>query len=259
MARTHDRLNTRFGKLVERADGRDFPYYNGQPVEVATWKWLVIIAACVLGFVALTTIPQPNNVAALIPRILFPAIPLAVFIALTGRYWTAIFRRLHAADWLNMVAFWILNLVVTLIVGAIVAAVFGANANTATDGLAAGGPVDITAFFVGTGIQLFGEEIFTILPFLAIMYLLHTKAGLGRKSSIILAWLITAAWFGAAHLPTYGWNFAQAFLIIGAARLVLTLAFIRTKNIAVSTGAHILNDWSGFAFALVTAAAISAS
>ena len=49
MTRTDDRLNTRFGKLIERADGRDFPYYNGQPVEVATWKWLVTIAACALG------------------------------------------------------------------------------------------------------------------------------------------------------------------------------------------------------------------
>jgi membrane protease YdiL (CAAX protease family) len=34
----------------------------------------------------------------------------------------------------------------------------------------------------------------------------------------------------------------QALVGIGAARLVLTLAYIRTKNIAVSTGAHILND-----------------
>ncbi|UFS58822.1 CPBP family intramembrane glutamic endopeptidase [Subtercola endophyticus] len=39
---------------------------------------------------------------------------------------------------------------------------------------------------------------------------------------------------------------------IGVARLVLTLAFIRTKNILVSTGAHILNDWGGFTFALLT-------
>lgn len=60
--------------------------------------------------------------------------------------------------------------------------------------------------------------------------------------AVLIAWLATAIWFGAAHLPTYGWNSAQAFLTIGVARLVLTLAYLRTKNIAVSTSAHIIND-----------------
>ena len=90
--------------------------------------------ACVVGLFALTTLPRPTNVAALIPRVLFPAIMLAAFIAMTGR-------------------------------------------------------------------------------------------------------------------------FAQALIGIGAARLVLTLAFIRTKNIGVSTGAHILNDWVGFTFVILSAAA----
>ena len=66
-----------------------------------------------------------------------------------------------------------------------------------------------------------------------------------------LAWLISAVWFGAAHLPTYGWNLAQAMIVIGGARLVLSLAFIRSKNLWVSAGAHILNDWSIFTVALI--------
>ncbi|WP_051388729.1 CPBP family intramembrane glutamic endopeptidase [Arthrobacter sp. 35W] len=245
----------RFGRLIERNDGRDFPYYDGEPVEVAAWKWGVVILACVAGFSALIFYPAANDLQALVPRILFPAIPLAVFIGFTGRYWKALFKKLTGVDYLNMVVFWLLNLAVSAIVGIIVMNVFGANANPATDGTAAGGPFDIAAFYVGTGIQLLGEEIFTLLPFLAVMYLLFTKAKLSRNTSVILAWLVTAVWFGAAHLPTYGWNVAQALLIIGSARLVLTLAYIRTKNILVSTGAHILNDWVIFTFTLVAAGA----
>ncbi|MGO4807736.1 CPBP family intramembrane glutamic endopeptidase [Arthrobacter sp. 2MCAF15] len=245
----------RFGRLIERADGRDFPYYDGEPVDVAGWKWGLIVLACVVGFSALIFYPATNDLQSLVPRILFPAIPLTVFIGFTGRYWKALFNRLTGVDYLNMVVFWLLNLVVTSGVGLIVMALFGANANPATNGLIDGGPLQIVAFYAGTGIQLFGEEIFTILPFLAVMYLLFTKAKLSRKTSVILAWLITAAWFGAAHLPTYGWNFAQAFLVIGAARLVLTLAYMRTKNILVSTGAHVLNDWTTFTIALVAAGA----
>ena len=254
---TRQEGNQRFGRLIERADGRDFPYYNGEPVEVAGWKWGVIIVACAAGMATLMFYPAANDLQSLIPRILFPAIPLAVFIAFTGRYWKSLFKKLTGVDYLNMVVFWLLNLAVTGVVGIIVAAIFGANSNPATGGVLEGGTANIVAFYVGTGIQLFGEEIFTILPFLAITYLLFTKAKLSRNMSVILAWLITALWFGAAHLPTYGWNVAQAFLIIGAARLVLTLAYMRTKNILVSTGAHVLNDWTIFTVALVAAAAVS--
>jgi len=49
------------------------------------------------------------------------------------------------------------------------------------------------------------------------------------------------------HLPTYDWNVVQCFAVIGTARLVLTAAYLRTRNLWVSYGAHILNDWSIFA------------
>lgn len=249
----------RFGRLIERSDGRDFPFYDGEPLNVAGWKWGVIILACAAGLATLMYYPASNDLQALIPRILFLAIPLAVFILFTGRYWKSLFKKLTGADYLNMVFFWLLNLVVSFGVGIIVMTVFGANANPATNGLIDGGPAQIVAFYVGTAIQLLGEELFTILPFLAVMYLLFTKAKLSRNTSVILAWLITAVWFGAAHLPTYGWNFAQAFLIIGTARLVLTLAYMRTKNILVSMGAHILNDWVIFTFTLIAAGAAGAT
>lgn len=50
--------------------------------------------------------------------------------------------------------------------------------------------------------------------------------------------------FGLVHLPTYNWNLMQCLVVIGSARLVLTWAYVWTKNIWVSTGAHILNDWA---------------
>ncbi|MCI2956308.1 CPBP family intramembrane metalloprotease [Agromyces atrinae] len=250
------RDRARFGTLLERRDDRDFPFYDGQPVEVAAWKWIVIILGCFAAFAVFVSIPADNNVSSLLPRALFPAIMLAVFVLLTGRHWSAIFKKLTGSDWLNMVVFGLLTIVISFVVGAILRAIFGASANTAADGLAAGGPVEIGAFLVGTAMQLFGEELFTILPFLAIMYLLHAHAGLGRKSAMVIAWLITALYFGAAHLPTYDWNVAQALIGIGVARLVLTLAYMRTKNIAVSTGAHIINDWIGFGVVVATSTAL---
>jgi hypothetical protein len=45
----------------------------------------------------------------------------------------------------------------------------------------------------------------------------------------------------------------QSFVIIGSARLVLSLAYMKTKNLWVSTGAHILNDWSLLGLSLLGA------
>ncbi len=42
----------------------------------------------------------------------------------------------------------------------------------------------------------------------------------------------------------------QAVVGIGVVRLILSLAFLITKNIWISTGAHILNDWTIFGLAL---------
>ena len=51
----------RFGKLIERADGADVPFYDDRPVHVAGWKWLVIVLAAVAGFLALVLIPATGN------------------------------------------------------------------------------------------------------------------------------------------------------------------------------------------------------
>lgn len=244
----------RYGRAVERQDGRDFPFYNGVPFGLAIWKWIVVVVGCAVAFLVLIFYPATDNVQALVSRFLFPAIQLAVFIAFTRGQWTRILQRLRPRDIGLMILFAVLNFVVSFLVGIVVKAVFGANANPATDGIHGAG--EVIAFYVGTAMQLFGEELFTILPFLAVMAFC-TAGGLTRKQAILAAWLVTAAWFGAAHLPTYQWNFAQAFLIIGVARLVLTLAYIRTKNILVSTGAHILNDWAIFSVTLLAVAAAS--
>lgn len=233
----------RFGRAIERRDGADLPFYDGVPVELTTSRWIAVWAACVAGFLVLTFFPQPGNLAAIVPRTLFVAIPLAVLALVAGRGWTALFRRVGWRDLLAMVAFALLNIAVTFTVGAVVGALTRVSPNPTIAAAGEAGWVDTVALYVGSGIQLVGEEVFTLLPFLAGLYLLFAKAGLSRRTAVVLAWVASALWFGAAHLPTYDWNAAQSFLVIGSARIAFTLAFIRTKNLWVAAGAHILNDW----------------
>lgn len=234
----------RFGALIEERNDVDFPYYNGKPAKIAVWKWLVAWLGAFAGFLAVTLSPAQNNIEYLPWRILFTGIPLVVFAILTKPYWKSIFRKPRPRDFGYMALFAALNMILTPIIGILVKLMgFPTKGNAAAAGLGDAGALDLIAFYVGTGIQLIGEELIVIIPFLAIMSILHQHLGVSRKSAIIWAWVISAIWFGALHLPTYGWNVVQAIVVIGGARIALTLAFIRTKNIWVSSGAHIINDW----------------
>ena len=213
--RTHPE-DTRFGRLVERQDDDDFPYYDGKPVEIATWKWLCIIASCVVAFVALMMLPEDDNISAPLPRILFPAIMLAVFIGLTGRYWTAIFRRLRLRDVWTILGFLLFDMAVTFGVALVVRRFFGASGNTASEGLGEAGTADTVAFYVGTALQTSARSSSRSSPCSPS----STAAPQGPtepQDGVVVASLLSAVWFGAAHLPTYDWNFAQCFLIIGIA------------------------------------------
>lgn len=243
----------RLGRLFERNDGADFPFYNGRPVDLGAGRWGLLVLAAAAGFLVLALIPPSNQVVLLVSRILFVAIPLAAFIVLAGPSWKTIFRPLRWIDALTMIIFWAVNMVLSSLVAVAVKTADPGHvtANRATDQLDTAG--QLILFYLGTFIQLFGEELFSLLPFLAIMYLAFTKLHLSRTASIVVAWVLTAIWFGAAHLPTYDWNLVQCFLVIGLARVVLTLAYIRTKNILVSFGAHLLTDWVIFTFTLIFA------
>lgn len=236
----------------------DLPFYDGQPRRLSTGQWLLVMLGVALGFAALL-VPVPalqTGLAAFVPAVLFFAIPLATLAFVAPGAWTKVFRKIGLRDLFWMLVFALLNIVVTVVIGYGVQTVLGAHANPVFALLDAMPERQRLLFFGRTIPQLFGEEILTILPFLAIVTLLHAKAGASRRWSIVGAWIASAALFGAVHLPTYGWDVAQCLLIIGSARLVLTLPYIMTKNIWVSTGAHIINDCILIGGALLLAARV---
>jgi membrane protease YdiL (CAAX protease family) len=230
--------------MLERK-GADFPYYADNPPTISATGWLMVLVATAIGFSALGT-PMPfedNIVTGWIRALIFVCLPLiALALAAPGR-WQAIFRRVGFRDVLLMFGFAILNIVVSLAVGALLKTYGTVSPNAGVAGAADLEGLHLVSFFAKVGLQLLGEELVTVLPFLAILTWLHTKAGMGRNGAVLAAWLISAIIFGLLHLPTYNWNILQCVLVIGSARLVLTWAYVWTKNIWVSTGAHIINDW----------------
>ncbi|MEI8593102.1 CPBP family intramembrane glutamic endopeptidase [Photobacterium sp. Hal280] len=227
------------------SDRDDFPFYNDKPVAIHPRQWLLLVLSVIAGFAALI-IPVPffaTQFGQFIPAILFFAIPLFCLAQIAPFHWRAIFRPLSFTHLKWMIGIGLLNIVVSILVGLVVFKVFGANPNQAMAQLSEMSNAERVLFYLKTLPQLFGEEVFTILPFLALMYVFYSRCHLSRTHSILLAWVLTAIFFGIAHLPTYDWNIIQCLLVIGTARLVLSLAYLKTKSIWVSTGAHIFNDW----------------
>jgi membrane protease YdiL (CAAX protease family) len=248
MAPTH-----RLGRLED--PGTDFPFYNGLPVALSGPQWLLVMAAVVAGFAALIVpVAWPGGAfGGLIPALLFVAIPLVALAYVAPGHWRVIFGRVGWREVRLMFGFALLNIVVSMAVGIAVRALAEVTPNAAAAELAGMDTLGRLAFFAKTVPQLLGEEIITVLPFLAVMTLLSARFGVGRRGAVLGAWLITALLFGLIHLPTYDWNLVQCVVVIGTARLVLSLAWILTKNIWVSTGAHILNDWVLFGMGLLAA------
>jgi hypothetical protein len=233
----------RLGRLEDPVG--DFPFYNGVPVSLSAAQWLFVMAAVVVGFLVLV-LPTPwpaGPLGALIPAVLFPLIPLAALARVAPGHWKVLFGKVRGRELRLMLGFALLNIVVSMSVGALVRALADVTPNAATAQLGGMDTAGRIAFFAKTLPQLFGEEVVTILPFLAVLTLLSSRFGVGRKGAVVGAWLISSLLFGLIHLPTYDWNWVQCIVIIGTARMMLSLAWILTKNIWVSTGAHILNDW----------------
>jgi uncharacterized protein len=229
-------------------DRPDFPFYSGMPVALSGRQWLVVLAGVALAFYLLTApwtrLPQPWGTW--VPALLFCGVPLGALALVAGRHWTALFHRVRGRDVLLMVGIALLNLLVTMLVGALVAGLHHASANPMFQSLGEADGTMRAMTFAAMVPQLLGEELLTILPFLALLWWLHARMHVRRRTAVIVAWLLSALPFALVHLPTYDWDLLQCLAIIGTARLVLSLGYLFSRNLWVSTGAHVLNDWTLF-------------
>jgi len=224
----------------------DMPYYHGQPIPVDGRGWLILIASVLIAFAALVAWPFRNFPSSLIPALLFVGIPLIALRWVTGSHWLALFRPLRARDFGSMVLFAFITLVGSFLMGLVLLKISPLTHNPVSETMATQSPGELLAMLLPTIPQLIGEELFGILPFLAVLWFCTNRLRLSRRAGIVIGLIVSSLIFGAAHLPTYQWNWLQSLVGIGFARVLLTMSYIVTRNLWVSAGAHILNDWTGF-------------
>lgn len=224
----------------------DLPFYDGRPVEISGRGWLLILFAVALGFAALVALPLRDVPLNFVPAILFVAIPVGALAMVAGRHWTALFRRYGIKQFGQSLGFGVLTIVVSGAAGYLLSLLVPMAANPAVTSLTGVGPAELALFLARTVIQLVGEELTTVLPLLAVLWLCVSRIGVSKRTGLVIAVVVSTLWFSALHLPTYNWNILQCLGIIGTARIVLTLSYLVTRNLWVSAGAHIINDWTLF-------------
>ncbi len=112
----------RSGRILERQDEADFPYYTGNPVALSGGQWLTVVAGVVVGFLVLTNAATviPAIEGTPVPAILFTGIQLGALAFVARGHWTATFRRVRFGDIGWMVFYGILNIIILTIVALIV-------------------------------------------------------------------------------------------------------------------------------------------
>jgi uncharacterized protein len=224
----------------------DLPFYNGKPTPLRGAAWTFLLLSVALAFVTLVTVPVRSFPAMLLHALLFAAIPLLALRQVAARHWTALFGSIGLKEARLMILYAVCTIAASSIAALAVQAVGTTAPNPAVAAMARMTTPDFILRLISTLPQLVGEELMTIVPFLAILWLMTERLHTSRMVGIAVATAGSSLLFAAAHLPTYDWHWAQCFGVIGTARIVLTLAYIRTRNLWVSTGAHVLNDWFEF-------------
>ena len=243
-----------FTKIADSVQA-EFPYVGQSSTRLPSAKWLLVLASVLLAVALLLFLPalfNENDIATPISILMFAAIPIATFYAVSPDKGAGLFKPLTFKIIGQSIGFGLLTFVLSMCCALLMTQLIDTAANSGIHGLEALSGGQQIRFFALTVPQLFGEEVITILPFLAILYFCQQRLHYSQTKAVLLAWIITALWFALIHLPTYNWNFLQVLWGIGFARLLLTAVYIITKNLWVSTGAHITNDWLMFAIAILS-------
>lgn len=238
---------------------QDFPSCAGQPLHLGARSWGLLLLSVLAGFGLLLWAPLAGAWGQWLTRLLFVGLPLACLAWLAGRKAWALFGPFGWREAAFSAGAALLAIVASFAAALVVGKFSTVAPNPEVQASASLAWPDFALQLASMAPQLLGEELLTILPFLALLQLASTRLGCSRGPGIALALLGSTLLFSAAHLPTYDWNWGQCLGVIGAARVVLTLAYIATRNLWVSTGAHVLTDWTEFTLAFLMARSAAAA
>ena len=252
----------------------DYPYIFDNRPKLALSAWLKMLGANVLSFVLLTTpvlssIPlfKPLSNSELydvsimaisrqiMPALLFLAINFLGVYWAVGKDWRKLFRPIKVKDIWFILLLILAAFLANYFTGQITDALFGheVNPNAAINIHHENGWAAFLLARVTDLIQLLGEEFLAIISFLAFTQLAN-HWNWSRKTALVFGLVLSSILFGVYHISTYDYNVGYAIIGLFLGRMVMTIAFMRTKSIWASFLVHYIYDFIGFYAAFVALA-----
>ena len=211
--------------------GMDLPIYND--ASLAIWQPVVLIL-CALLAVATPRLVTDDRIIKSLIMLLGTLVP---FLVISRGNIGSIIRRPRLGDIPLVVVTLILTIVFSLCMGYLLMVVLGVQmqANAVYD------EVKGEFFYQALLIQLFGEEMFKVDVLLGAMALAFRRTG-NRKTSLMVAILVTMFLFGIVHITAYKGSILQILFIQGLGSIFCLFCFLRTKNVLTSYAMHVLLD-----------------
>lgn len=209
----------------------DFPFYNDPKINI---KDIIILLIMPILFTIYTFIPFDIPFG-LTPFIFFGT-QLAAFLYVARGKISLLIKKPNFRDYVRVFVTLILQYIVALGIVAILKFVFGIGT---TDNGVFKMNMDVI-FWIKVLFQLFGEELYKILIFLAVLTIMY-KLTKKRTLSIAIALTISVLCFAFIHMTTYN-NVIQIILVQGVASLCCYYNYLKSKNILTSYLQHLLFD-----------------
>ena len=213
-------------------EGLDFPFYRNNP-KLNIGKWIILGISFIITMV-LIIIPSTFGVD--FKNLLYFLIPFIGFgIAVSWKY-DLICKKFQRNDFKLIITLIVLELIFSIAIAFIMKSVFNIHGQTNP----AIGNLDNIIFWIKFPLQIFGEELLKIIPFLIFLTIFY-KITDNRKISIVISTVVALIIFGIMHLPTYN-NLIYSIIVIGFGSIFTMFGYLKTKNIFVSYLIHLLFD-----------------
>lgn len=236
----------------EDREAGDFPYYRGRN-RVGVWGWILIILGVAFGLLADFTGTElvnllPHNVVlrvlgSAVVILSVPGFPLLGVWLAAGEQIKALFRSLTKQDW-RLIG------ILTVLAGAwsvgmnwVIGLIGHESVKDAAISTGSGSIAQNAWLLLELPFLIFGEALFAVLPFLALLALFCNVFKMERKPAVILALVLAGLLFGLYHGEAYDWHWAQMLIVIGLGQVITLFGYLKTKNVLVAYLSHLIYDW----------------
>lgn len=240
----------------------DFPFYNNKPFKLSLGKWIIWVVATIGAYFIFSGVGLKFFYKDLVIHktptelsLLLLGVMVVTFVLIFGSFWfvskghlNTLFKKVNKSMVLHSILVGIIGLVV---VGVYNYFLIEQTLHIKTYSDIAVQDINVFHFFQIV-VQLIAEEMWTIVPFLFVLFVMNKISKENRKLSIIVAWIVSSIIFALYHITSYNNDVLQVLLLIMPSRLILTYSYLKYKNVWASYITHLSYDMPILLIALIT-------